>query len=123
MKNNVLISNHDPVIEIDLPATVRYVGADRWILFGIADCEIHVFVEADENKVVQRLYWLQFEQFVPSRPELKHIYKFVRKDILSGMAFDVRAQFGVGQEVAKPGSDLEHVQSLLNTRGIYCPRT
>ena len=32
---------------IRLPESVQYVGADRWVLYDIADCELHAFVEAD----------------------------------------------------------------------------
>ena len=47
---NVVTSLRDPAIRIELPRDVEYVGADRWVLYGIADCELHAFVEADENK-------------------------------------------------------------------------
>ena len=36
-----------PRLRIQLPKPARYVGGERWLLFGIADCEIHVFVQAD----------------------------------------------------------------------------
>jgi hypothetical protein len=65
---NVLTSERDPKIRIKLPSSVQYVGADRWPLFDLADCELHVFVEATAQKRVQRLYWLQFEAiFLPDR--------------------------------------------------------
>ncbi len=67
---STLTSERDPSVRIELPKQVRYVGADRWILYGIADAEIHVFVEADERKHVRRLYWIQFEGYLPTRPEL-----------------------------------------------------
>jgi hypothetical protein len=70
--DNAVISERDPRLRIELPASVQYVGADRWILYEIADCELHAFVEADEQKNVQRLYWIQFEGYVPSRPDLHH---------------------------------------------------
>ena len=45
---------------------MQYVGADRWVLYGIADCELHAFVEADQRKNVQSLYWVQFEDLTPT---------------------------------------------------------
>jgi len=30
------------------------------VLYGMADCELHAFVEADSQKNVERLYWIQF---------------------------------------------------------------
>jgi len=82
---NVIISVRDPKLRIKLPSAVQYVGADRWPLLGIADCELHVFVEASPQRKVQRLYWLQFEAYLPSRPELHHTYSFARTETLSGL--------------------------------------
>lgn len=121
VRANVLTSERDPSIQIELPKQVRYVGGDRWLLFGIADCEIHVFVQADAQNNVQRLYWLQFEGFIPTRPELKHNYTATRTEKLDGMDFDVRARFGSSKEKPKPGSDLEHVQALIQAKGYKLP--
>lgn len=118
---NVLTSNRDPKIRIELPSSVQYVGADRWPLLGLADCELHVFVDATAQKKVQRLYWLQFEAYLPSRPELHHAYPFTKTDTLSGLLFDVRARFGPGSEKPKPGSDSEHIQTLLRAKGYEMP--
>ncbi len=121
VKANVLSSERDPKIRIKLPPSVQYVGADRWPLFDLADCELHVFVEATAQKRVQRLYWLQFEAYLPSRPELHHTYPFAKTETLSGLLFDVRARFGASSEAPKPGSDLEHVQGLLRAKGYQLP--
>jgi hypothetical protein len=118
---NVLTSNREPKVRITLPSSVQYVGADRWPLYDIADCELHVFVEATAQKKVERLYWLQFEAYLPSRPELHHTYPFTRTDTLNGLLFDVRARFGPGNETPKPGSDGEHVQALLRAKGYTMP--
>lgn len=118
---NVLTSDRDPKVRVTLPASVRYVGADRWPLYDIADCELHVFVDATTQKKVERLYWLQFEAYLPSRPELHHSYPFTQTDTLGGLLFDVRARFGPGNETPKPGSDGEHVQALLRAKGYTMP--
>jgi hypothetical protein len=118
---NVLTSDRDPKIRITLPSSVQYVGGDRWPLYDIADCELHVFVEATAQKKVERLYWLQFESYLPSRPDLHHTYPFTKTDTLSGLLFDVRARFGPGNETPKPGSDGEHVQALLRAKDYRMP--
>jgi hypothetical protein len=118
---NVVISQRDPKIRIQLPSSVQYVGADRWPLYDIADCELHLFVEATREKRIERLYWIQFEQYLPSRPELHHTYPFTKTDTLNGLLFDVRARFGPGNERSKPGSDREHVQALLRAKGYTMP--
>jgi len=75
VEGNAIISESDPKVRIELPKSVQYVGADRWVLYGIADYELHAFVEADERKNVQRLYWVQFEGYIPTKPKLKRTEK------------------------------------------------
>src|SRR6476646_11010558 len=74
VEGNVITSEHDPKVRIERPTKVEYVGADRWELLGIADCELHAFVEADPQKSIRTLYWIQFEGYHPSKPDLKHQY-------------------------------------------------
>jgi hypothetical protein len=121
VQQNVITSTHDPSVRIELPTQVRYVGADRWVLLDIADCELHVFVEADAQKKVQRLYWIQFEAYVPSRPELRHDYSRDRTMRIFDRDLFVRARFGASSEPVRAGSDTEHVRRLLQAQGYTLP--
>ena len=67
------------------------------------------------------MYWIQFEQFIPNRPELQHNYKPEELTKFAGMEMYVRARFGKSNEVAKEGSDLEHVQALVQANGYSMP--
>jgi hypothetical protein len=49
VENNVIISERDPKVRIELPKSVHYVGADRWVLYDVADCELHAFVDGDDQ--------------------------------------------------------------------------
>jgi hypothetical protein len=121
VEGNVITSARDPRVRIELPETVRYVGTDRWILYGIADCELHAFVDADTEKRIQRLYWVQFEGYVASRPELHHTYDSPRHITLGGMDFYLDTWItGNGDTVTK-GSDLEHILALVRSRGYTMP--
>jgi len=64
---------------------------------------------------------LQFEAYLPSRPDLHYGYPFTKTETLSGMLFDVRARFGASSDTLKPGSDLEHVYALLRAKGYQLP--
>src|SRR3954447_5095650 len=86
---NVITSEHDPAVRIDLPKSVQYLGADRFVLYEIADCELHLFVEADHERKVERLYWVQFEGYVSSRPDLHHSYDSPRHVTIGGLDFYV----------------------------------
>lgn len=118
---NIITSERDPKVRIELPKSAEYVGADRWVLYDIADCEVHAFVEADQQKRVQRLYWVQFEGYVPRRPELKHTYDSPRHAQLGGEDFYVDTWVRAKDEETRPGSDREHMEALIRTKGYTIP--
>ena len=118
---NVIVSDHDPHVRIRLPSSVQYVGADRWILYGMADCELHAFVEADGHKNVERLYWIQFEGYIPSRPELHHTYDSPRHANIGGLDFYVDTWPRSKNEKIDQGSDREHIEALLRAKKYNMP--
>lgn len=89
VQSNVVTSERDPKVQVRLPQSAQYVGADRFVLYDIADCELHAFVEVDEHKNVKRLYWVQFEGYLPTRPELQHTYDSPRHASMDGLDFFV----------------------------------
>lgn len=121
VQGNVLRSTHEPRVQISLPASAHYVGASRWVLYGMADCELHAFVEADAHKRVQRIYWVQFEGYLPSRPELHHTYDSPRHASLGGMDFYVDTWVEPTNAAEKPGSDGEHIKALIRSHGYALP--
>jgi len=121
VRNNVLTSERDPNVTVRLPEDVVYVGADRWILYDIADCELHAFVVADSKKNVQRLYWIQFEQYVPTRPDLHHTYDSPRHTQMGGKDFYVDTWVRAGDAETTPGSDREHIEALIRSKGFKMP--
>jgi len=121
VKGNVLSSDHDPRVRIRLPGTVQYVGADRWVLYGIADCELHAFVEGDAQRSVQRLYWVQFEGYVPTRPDLHHTYDSPRHVQIGGLDFYVDTWVRANDAATEHGSDREHIEALIRAKGFKMP--
>ena len=118
---NVVASERDPRVRVRLPREVQYVGADRWVLYGMADCELHAFVDVDAQKNVQRLYWVQFEGYLPTRPELKHTYDSPKHANLGGMDFYVDTWVRTKDAETQPGSDLEHILALIAAKGYRMP--
>jgi hypothetical protein len=116
VQGTTITSMRDPAIKITLPAVAQYVGSDRWDLYNVADAEIQVFVEADAQKKVQRLYWVQFEAYLPDNTH-SYDYPFKEKLTHAGLDFDVTTSFGATNRPTKPGSDREHVVALLNKAG------
>ena len=119
--NNVIISERDPKVRIELPRSVQYVGADRWELYGIADCELQAFVEADAQKNVQRLYWVQFEAYLPSKPKLHHRYDSPQHATIGGLDFYVDTWTSTNDKKAAAGSDVEHIKALIHAKSYKMP--
>jgi hypothetical protein len=118
---HAIISERDLRARIDLPQSVEYAGADRFVLYGIADCELHAFVESDAQKNVQRLYWVQFEGYLPSKPDLHHKYDSPRHTTIGGLDFYVDTWVRAADDKTTPGSDLEHIQVLVRAKGYKLP--
>jgi hypothetical protein len=121
VNNNVIISDHDPKVRIELPKSVWYVGVDRFVLLDIADCELYAFVEIDDQKNVQRLYWIQFENYLPSKPDLHHQYDSPRHMTIGGLRFYVDTWVKRTNENITPGSDEDHIMALILSRGYNMP--
>jgi hypothetical protein len=119
--NNVIISERDPKVRIELPKSVQYVGADRWELLGIADCELHAFVEADTQKNVQRLYWVQFEAYLPSKPKLHHRYDSPQRATIGDLDFYVDTWTSTNDKKPGAGSDVEHIKALIRAKRYKMP--
>jgi len=114
-------STHDPRMHIDLPSTAKYVGADRWLLLGFDDCEMHLFVDADADKRIQRLYWVQFEAYIPERPELHHDYSASRRITINGLEFHLDTWVQSADEPTEKDSDGDHQRRLLTAKGYQRP--
>ena len=108
-------------VRVHVPAGAVYAGSERFSLYGVADAEIHVFVEADAAKKMQRLYWVQFESYLPSND---HRYDYAdgnsRMD-LWGAATWVRAGAASTATPPRPGSDSESTRRILSRAGYAVP--
>lgn len=110
-----------PKIRIDLPTDATYLGADRWILGGYDDCEMHLFVEADADRKIQRLYWVQFEAYVPDKPELHHNYSGSRHLTVGGIDFYLDTWVRAGAHPVTSDSDEARAHDMISARGYHLP--
>lgn len=109
-------------IRIRVPEMASYVGAERFNLYGVADAEIHVFVESDAAKKMQRLYWVQFESYLPEKPELSYNYADGnRPSALGGVRTWLRSNPVPTTGPMRAGSDREHVFNILTRAGYAIP--
>lgn len=117
-----LVTHPAERITIRLPETAVHVGSERFSLYDVADAEVHVFVEADKERRIRRLYWVQFESYLPSRPELAYDYADGNRKIeLAGTATWLRAGPASTSGPMRAGSDREHVIGILKRAGIAIP--
>ena len=108
-------------LTVRVPKSATYVGSDRFDLYGVADAEIQVFAETDRNKRLAKLYWIQFESYWPSKPELTHDYTGDRREQHWGTTVWVNAGISLPSEPARAGSDTEHVRAILKRAGYTPP--
>jgi len=119
---NRVIHPGEPVLTIRVPARATYVGGERFTLYDLADCEIHVFVEADAAKRIRRFYWVQFESYLPSRPDARYNYgESDRRMGLWGATAWVRPSLVDSARQVRPGSDTERFRAILGRAGYTAP--
>lgn len=117
---NALNALGAPVARIAVPKGFRYVGARRFILGGFDDVELHLFADAGADGRVRRLYWIQFEGYLPNDPLYAHTYKITRTIGIAGLPFIVDA-WPHNSTTVSPGSDDEQMRGLLKEKGLQLP--
>ncbi|NNF60579.1 MAG: hypothetical protein HKN06_04520 [Gammaproteobacteria bacterium] len=65
---NELISTFDPAATLHFAPEYRYLGGQKFILYGVADTEQYLFVETMPDDRLQSVYWVQFEAYLPDKP-------------------------------------------------------
>lgn len=120
--DHTLVSEHDPAVQIKLPGFAHYVGADRFVLTDpklgdFDDCELHAFVDSEGGRRIRKLYWVQFEAYLPSQPSLHHTYKSPRHLTIGGLDFYLDTWVSSGSTLPEARSDDAHLQSLLAAHG------
>jgi uncharacterized protein YciI len=121
---NTITSSADPAVQIDLPASASFVGNDTWMLAAyLDDISLYAYVDADQARAVQRLYWVQFEAYSPARPELHHIYDSTRHVSIGGLDFLVDTWAGYTDSKDEPDSDTAHLKAQLVKQGYALPRS
>jgi hypothetical protein len=124
-----VIGRHDirlvgpPAIRVRVPASARYVGGDRFVLYDIADCELHLFVDAGPDRRVRRYWWVQREVYLPARPDLTHDYASTgdRPEMHWGLGVWVHPSLDRTDAPETPGSDGAHIRALLAKAGYTLP--
>ena len=57
---NALHSTYDPALTLRFDEGFKYIGGQKFILYGVADTEQHFFIETTEDDRLKSIYWVQF---------------------------------------------------------------
>lgn len=68
VSGNDLVSTFDPALVLRFDPVFRYLGGQKFILYGVADTEQHFFVETTADGSLRSVYWVQYEAYLPGKP-------------------------------------------------------
>lgn len=103
---------------IEVAPSFAYLGGQRFILGGTADAEQHLFVVADSNRSVQRLYWIQIEERLPDQPGG---FDYSADSTVMIQGFPLAANFRTYATPPVAGSDRARAYTLVTGQGYRVP--
>ena len=119
---NLVVYPGKPALQVTVPSNAKHLGGDRFILKGLADCEMHIFVEADANRHVRRFYWVHLESYLPSRPTDHMTYGDTdRRSEAWGTTIWTMTEPALTSRTPRPGSDTEHFRNIIRRAGYTMP--
>jgi hypothetical protein len=126
VSGQILSSGRDPTARLEFTSNFKYMGSQRFILYGVADAEQHFFVDADTAGSIRSFYWVQFENFLPGKGD---IYNYPARSLVKIGPFEFSADTKVFAEYSKTvldfssqtESDSAHVGRFLNGKGLRPP--
>ena len=117
VKGQVLTSTEMPAIRLEFDKEFKYVGSQDFILYDVARAEQHFFVDADKQGRIKRIYWVQFEGYLPANT---HTYRYkVNKSVNMG-GFDFIADASarnIKGNLGRPDSDSNRARIFLEGKG------
>ncbi|MDX6446987.1 MAG: hypothetical protein QOH71_4061 [Blastocatellia bacterium] len=119
VKRQVLTSTYLPSIRIRFDKRFKYVGSQRFILYGRAQVEQHFFVDADKQGRIKGMYMLQFEGYLPN-VNATYDYAATKTVHLAGQTYLANAESIPSVSAAlkqDPQSDVARAASFLKSKG------
>ena len=123
VRGQTLVSGELPAARFTLSKKFHYVGGQVINLYGNAEAEQHLFLNA-QNGLVKSFYWLQFEHFLPSN-KMRYDYEMDKSVTIGGLNFiyDVKAYSDYpGLTMNDPGSDGAAIAQLAAAHHFSFPK-
>jgi hypothetical protein len=117
VKGQELVSANLPKVRIKFDKPFKYVGQQNFVLYDVANAEQHFFVDTDKEGRIKRLYWIQFEGYLPSN---SHTYRYKSNKTvdIAGLTFVADASaLNIKATTSRPDSDGSRAQSFLQSKG------
>ena len=117
VKDRTLTSKEVPAVRLEFSEPFKYAGGHSFILYEVANAEQHFFVDADKDGRIKRMYWIQFEGYLPSNTHT-YDYKSTKTVNLGGLEFiaDAYAR-NIKANPGRPDSDGNRARAFLATKG------
>ena len=112
-----LTSTHLPAVRIKFDKALKYVGNQSFVLYDVANAEQHFFVDADKQGRIKRMYWVQFEGYLPNNTH-SYDYKSSSSVDIGGLTFigDAHARNISGNQ-GRADSDGNRGRAFLEAKG------
>ncbi len=121
---NRLDSPREPAATLTFGPEFTYLGGQKFVLYGMADTEQHLFIETDADNRLTSAYWVQFEEYLPGND---YIYNYEASPLrmnIDGYDFYVdTAAVKPDPKNRRPGSDGARVRELLQSKRYAYPDT
>jgi hypothetical protein len=118
VSGQVLTSKDTPAVKLEFDKAFKYIGAQSFVLYDVANAEQHFFVDADKENRIKRFYWIQFEGYLPTNTHTYN-YKSPKTVNIGGLDFfaDAGARSLTGN-LGRPDSDGARARALLAAKGF-----
>jgi hypothetical protein len=117
-KGNTLVSDSTPKLKLKFGKDFKYAGGQTFILYDVARAEQHFYVDAHKDGRISRLYWVQFEEYLPDNTH-KYNYAGSQKTVtIDGLEFFADAwRRKHDPATVRPGGDRAMALELLKSKG------
>ncbi len=116
VQGQALTSTALPAVRLSFDEAFKYIGTQEFILYDVARAEQHFFVDADAQGRIKRLYWIQFEGYLPENTNTYN-YRSSQNVNLGGLEFIADAYARKLQTGGRPDSDGARAQAFLKDKG------
>ncbi|MDQ3805203.1 MAG: hypothetical protein M3416_15415 [Acidobacteriota bacterium] len=121
VEGQTIISTGRPAIRLKFDKAFKYAGTQSFVLYDVAGVEQFFFVDADGQGGIRRLYWVQFEGYLPSNTHT-YDYSGMKETInLGGFEFrtDATAVNLAGVLAQRKDSDGARARAFLESKGYH----